>query len=106
MSSTLNEFRDLIMDINDEELLDVAESLLKDMIQIQDMKERVETLEEGLSKGNRAAFWFFAMGLDREQIDPAPGSTQTIVSVQADDGEVTQAVATGVETNTEPAASE
>lgn len=74
--SSLSEFQDLVNDIKDEELLDVAEQLLRDMISIQDMKERIEKLEEGLSSGKRAAFWFFAMGLDREQIDLA---TNTII---------------------------
>jgi hypothetical protein len=74
--SHLSEFQDLVNDIKDDELLDVAEGLLKDMILIQDMKERIEKLEEGLSEGRRAAFWFFAMSLDREQIDLA---TNTII---------------------------
>lgn len=66
--SSLSEFQDLVNDIKDEELLAVAEGLLRDIIAIQDMKEKIEKLEESLSEGNRAAFWFFAMGLDREQI--------------------------------------
>jgi hypothetical protein len=74
--SHLSEFQDLVNDIKDDELLDVAEGLLKDMILIQDMKERIEKLEEGLSEGRRAAFWFFAMSLDREQIDLA---TNTVI---------------------------
>jgi hypothetical protein len=69
--SSLNEFQELVVSINDDELLTVAEGLLRDMIAIQDMKEKIEKLEEGLSEGKRAAFWFFAMGLDREQIDLA-----------------------------------
>ena len=69
--SSLSEFQDLVNDIKDEDLLNVAEELLKDMVAIQDMKEKIERLEEGLAEGKRAAFWFFAMGLDREQIDLA-----------------------------------
>lgn len=74
--SSLSDFQDLVNDIKDEELLNIAEGLLRDMIQIQDMKEKIEKLEEGLSNGKRAAFWFFAMSLDREQIDLA---TNTII---------------------------
>lgn len=74
--SSLSEFQDLVNDIKDEELLNVAEGMLRDMIEIQDMKEKIERLEEGLSEGKRAAFWFFAMSLDREQIDLA---TNTII---------------------------
>jgi hypothetical protein len=69
--SSLSDFQDLVNSIRDEDLLVVAEGLLKDIIEIQDMKERIEKLEDGLSEGKRAAFWFFAMGLDREQIDLA-----------------------------------
>lgn len=69
--SSLSEFQELVNDIKDENLLSVAESLLKDMVEIQNMKERIETLEDGLSKGERAAFWWFAMGLDKEQVDLA-----------------------------------
>jgi hypothetical protein len=77
MSATsLNEFREMINDINDEHLLEVAEGLLKDIITIENMKERIEMLEDGLHKGDRAAFWFFAMGLDREEVDVA---TNTVI---------------------------
>lgn len=71
MSSTLDDFKDLVNDISDDMLLNVAEGLLKDMILIHDMKEKIDKLEDGLSDGDRAAFWFFAMGLDRDQIDLA-----------------------------------
>jgi hypothetical protein len=74
--STLNEFQELINDITDTELLSVAEGLLKDMIEIQNSKEKIEMLEDGLSAGDRAAFWFFAMGLNREQVDLA---TNTVI---------------------------
>lgn len=74
--SSLSEFQELVNDIKDQDLLEVAEGLLRDMVEIQDMKERIERLEEGLSEGKRAAFWFFAMGLDREQIDLA---TNTVI---------------------------
>ena len=74
--STLNEFRDLINEITDEELLVVAEGLLKDIIEIENNKDRNEKLEAGLADGDRAAFWFFAMGLDRDQVDLA---TNTVI---------------------------
>ena len=74
--SQLSDFQDLVNDIRDEELLTVAEGLLRDMVEIQNNKERNEMLEEGLHKGDRAAFWFFAMGLDREQVDLA---TNTVI---------------------------
>ena len=71
MSSSLREFSELVNGITDPDILDVAEGLLRDMIAIEDMKERIEKLEESLSEGDRATFWFFAMDMDREQIDLA-----------------------------------
>jgi len=68
---SLEEFRELVGDIDDDEMLGVAQSLLEDMIKIHDMKEKIEVLEDGLHKGDRAAFWFFAMQLEREQVDMA-----------------------------------
>ena len=68
---SLSEFQELVNDLKDEQLLDVAESLLKDMVEIQNMKEKIDMLEETLTKGDRAAFWWFAMGLDRDQVDLA-----------------------------------
>lgn len=74
--SKLQDFQDLVNDLKDEELLVAAETLLREMGEIQNMQEKIEVLEEGLSHGNKAAFWFFAMGLDREQIDLA---TNTVI---------------------------
>ena len=73
---SLSDFQELVNDIKDDALLDVAEGLLRDMIEIQDMKEKIEKLEESLADGKRATFWFFAMGLDREQVDLA---TNTVI---------------------------
>lgn len=73
---SLSEFQELVNDLKDEELLTVAEELLRDMVEIQNMKEKIEILEESLTKGNRAAFWWFAMGLDRDQVDLA---TNTVI---------------------------
>lgn len=69
--SSLSEFQELVNSIKDEQLLEVAESLLKDMVDIQNMRERIEMLEETLSQGDRAAFWWFTVGLDKEQVDLA-----------------------------------
>lgn len=68
---SLKEFQDLINDLDDEELLNAAQSVLQDLVEIENMREKMEMLEAGLTKGNKAAFWFFAMGLDREQVDLA-----------------------------------
>lgn len=69
--STLSDFQDLVNDIDDEQMLGVAEELLREMLDIENMKEKIKDLEAGLSKGTKASFWFFAMGLDKEQVDLA-----------------------------------
>ena len=71
MSTSLKEFTEMINDISDENLLDVAEGLLKDIVEIENLKERAKMLEDNLHKGERAAFWFLAMGLDRDEVDLA-----------------------------------
>lgn len=74
--NSLREFTDMINEIDDVELIEVAEDLLRDMVTIEKLKEKIITLEDSLSSGKRAAFWFFAMSLDREQIDLA---TNTVI---------------------------
>ncbi len=74
--SSLTEFQEMVNEIEDEELLEVAEGLLRDLVEIQNMREKIEMLEATLSKGKRASFWFFAMGLDQEQVSLA---TDTVI---------------------------
>ena len=72
MSKTsLNDFLEFVAQIDDDELLEVAEGLLRDIVEIERKKEQIETLEEGLSEGKRAVFWMEAMSLNREEIDLA-----------------------------------
>lgn len=70
-STTLNEFVNFISQVDDDEMLEVAEGLMLDIVEIERKKEEIERLEEGLSAGKRAAFWMEAMNLDREEIDLA-----------------------------------
>lgn len=74
--SSLGEFQEIVNGIDDEELLGVAEELLREMIEIENMKEQIREREEKLSDGKRATFWFFTLGLDLEQIDLA---AQTVI---------------------------
>ena len=69
--STLNEFQEMVNRITDEKLLEVADSLLKDIVEMHNCREKADMLEDGLTKGDRAAFWFFAMGIDKEQVSLA-----------------------------------
>jgi hypothetical protein len=72
MSKTsLKDFLDFVSKINDDELLEVAEGLLRDIVEIERKREQIEALEEGLSEGKRAVFWMEAMSLNRDEIDLA-----------------------------------
>lgn len=82
--SSLSDFQDLVNGIEEPKMIEVAEELLRDMIKIEDMKERLEKLEDGLSEGDRAAFWFFAIGLEGEQIGIATNTVLGRKRVLAD----------------------
>lgn len=69
--SSLDKMRDRLNSINDPELLEVAKDLLVDMAEVQKLKQQIELREEGFSEGKRAAFYFFAMGLDPEELSHA-----------------------------------
>lgn len=66
--SKLNEFRDMINSIDDLETLDSGYDVLSDLIKISSLKQKIKKLESGLSDGGKAMFYFFAMGLDEEEI--------------------------------------
>ena len=66
--SKLYEFRSMIDDINDKEVLEVARGLLRDMMKISSLKDSLRDLEDGLTKGDRAMFYFFAQTLTDEEL--------------------------------------
>jgi hypothetical protein len=69
--SKLSKMRDRLNGLQDTELLEVAKDLLTEMAEIQKLKEQIELREEGLIEGKRAAFYFFAQGLDPEELSHA-----------------------------------
>lgn len=69
--TTLKEFLDFVTKLSDMEMLEVAEGLLLDIVKIENMKQEIEKLEEGLTAGKRVAFWMDAMCLDRDEVDLA-----------------------------------
>ena len=70
-TTSLNDFLDFVSQIHDDDMLEIAEGMLLDIVEIERMKEMIEKLEDGLSEGKRAVFWMEAMGLGREEIDMA-----------------------------------
>jgi hypothetical protein len=72
----LSDFKDLVNDISDIEILETGQGLLRDMMKIAALKEELSELESGLTEGGRAMFYFFAMSLGDEEI---PYMTEKIV---------------------------
>lgn len=64
----LQKMKDRINKLTDPEILEVAAELLEEMADIQRLKEQIELREEGLTDGKRAAFYFFAQGLNPEEL--------------------------------------
>jgi hypothetical protein len=64
----LEDFREMINGIDDMDLLEEGLSMLRDMIEINEMKERLAKLESGLLSGQRAIFYFFTEGLDKDEV--------------------------------------
>ena len=64
----LSEFRKIIDNVSSPEELLAAQSLLRDIMHINDMRETIEKLESELASGERAMFYFFASGLDSDEV--------------------------------------
>ena len=64
----LEDFREMINGIDDIGLLEEGLSMLRDMIEINEMKERLSQLESKLTSGQRAIFYFFTEGLDKDEV--------------------------------------
>ena len=58
----------MINGIDDMDLLEEGLSMLRDMIEINEMKEKLAKLESGLTSGQRAIFYFFTEGLDKDEV--------------------------------------
>ena len=71
MSSRLNQMRERLSKIDDVELLEVAKELLSEMSEIYNLKQQIEMREDKLSEGKRAVFYFFAAGLEPEELSHA-----------------------------------
>jgi|14_taG_2_1085336.scaffolds.fasta_scaffold12784_2 hypothetical protein len=64
----LNDFRDMINGIDDKTLLESGQTLLREMMRINVIKEELETLEASLTEGGKAIFYFFADELDEDEL--------------------------------------
>ena len=73
---SLYDFKNWINELDDLELLDAGSVLFRDMIEIQNMKERIELMEDELYDDKKAAFAAFTLGLSGEQITLAAGTVK------------------------------
>jgi len=66
--SSISEFRKIIDNVSAMEELVAAQNLLRDIMAINDMREKIDNLESVLSNGERAMFYFFAAKLDSDEV--------------------------------------
>jgi hypothetical protein len=66
--SKLDEFRTMIDKTDDQKVLESGQELLRDMINLSALKQKVAEIEEGLTDGGKAIFYFFAEELDEDEI--------------------------------------
>jgi hypothetical protein len=73
--NSYNKFAELVNSISDLEVLDAAEGLMNDLATMNNMRQRLEMMEEELHAGKRAVFYFFTLNLSEDEIS---GAAQTV----------------------------
>jgi hypothetical protein len=53
---------------DDKEVLDVGYQLLSEVMEINSLKSRLKTLEDNLTEGKKAMFYFFVAGLSEDEV--------------------------------------
>jgi len=66
--SRLDDFRSMIDNSDDKKLLSSGQELLREMMEINSLTARLEELVRGLTEGGKAALYFFAAGLDEDEL--------------------------------------
>lgn len=64
----LDDFRDMIDGTSDEEILKAGQSLLREMMRINEIKLELINLEKNLTNGGKAIFYYFADELDEDEL--------------------------------------
>ena len=64
----LDEFRTMIDKTDDPKVLESGQELLRDMINLAALRQKVADIEDGLTDGGKAIFYFFAEELDEDEI--------------------------------------
>jgi len=68
LMSKLDEFRTMIDKADDPKVLEAGQELLRDMINLSALKQKVAEIEAGLTDGGKAIFYFFAEELDEDEV--------------------------------------
>ena len=66
--SNLNDFKKIIDNVQSVDELEEGLSMLRDMIKISEMKEKIKEIESNISSGGRAMFYFFASPLSIDEV--------------------------------------
>ena len=64
----LEEFRNMIDGVDDKELLQAGLTLVREMIELNALKEKIREIEANLTAGQKAIFYFFAEELDEDEL--------------------------------------
>lgn len=64
----LDDFRDMIDNTSDEEVLKSGQTLLREMMRINTLREELSSLEDNITAGGKAIFYFFAEELDEDEL--------------------------------------
>ena len=66
--SKLNEFRSMVDEIQDKDVLESGRDLIRDMMEISKLEKEISKLRDGMTDGGKAMFYFFAMDLTEEEL--------------------------------------
>ena len=64
----LEDFREMINGVHDSTVLESGQILLREMMEINDLKRRLAELESNITDGGKAIFYFFAEELDEDEL--------------------------------------
>jgi trimethylamine:corrinoid methyltransferase-like protein len=66
--SKLEDFKDMIRGIDDIDSLNSAYLVVSEVLRINEMRQKIDMIEDNLTSDGRAMFYYFAMGLDSEEV--------------------------------------
>jgi hypothetical protein len=64
----LEDFREMIDAVHDQKVLESGQTLLREMMEINDLRRKLQDLEDNLTNGGKAIFYFFAEELDEDEL--------------------------------------